>query len=77
MKIEVFVGSNGDWYWHFRAKNGRVTADAEAYASKANAIRAAKAVVKGVMQCCDSGYLVKFSKTRYEPNTDCYEITWQ
>lgn len=46
MHIEIFEGVGG-WYWHFCSK-GRVTADSEAFPSKANALRAAKAVVKGV-----------------------------
>lgn len=52
MHIEVFMGAgstpnNEQWFWRFRSK-GRVTADAEMFPSKANAVRAAKAVVKGV-----------------------------
>lgn len=46
MKIEVWKGKKG-WHWHFRSK-GRVTADSEAFPSKSNAARAAKAVVRGV-----------------------------
>lgn len=75
MKIEVFVDDNNFWYWHFRAKNGRITADAEAYASKANAIRAAKAVVKAVVK--ELNATPQFDRTTYEPNTDCFEITWR
>lgn len=49
MHIEVFLGAGGMWHWHFKNK-GRVTADAEAFPSKANATRAAKSVVAGVLK---------------------------
>ena len=39
--FEYFEGEDGDWYWHFEAANGKVTADgAEGYASKSNVKRA-------------------------------------
>lgn len=43
MHIEIWAGGGVDpcWYWHFKNK-GRITANAEAFYSKANAIRAAK-----------------------------------
>lgn len=49
MKIEVWEGKRGYWYWHFKASNGRVTADSEGFISKGHAMRAAKAVVRGVV----------------------------
>lgn len=50
MQIEVFQGiRKNDWRWHFRNK-GRITADAEAFPTKAHAIRAGKAVVKAVIK---------------------------
>ena len=48
MKIEVWSNSAGAWFWHFVARNGKTVADAESFPSKANAIRAAKACVKGI-----------------------------
>lgn len=48
MHIEVFQNEQKtQWHWHFRNK-GRITADAESFPSKANALRAAKAVVKAI-----------------------------
>ena len=38
---EYFPGKDGQWYWHFEAANGQITADgAEGYASKSNVKRA-------------------------------------
>lgn len=52
---EYFPGSNGDWYWHFEAANGRVTADgAEGYDSKAN-VKRAIANVKALLRTLQSG----------------------
>jgi len=48
MRIEVFHGNDG-WFWHFRNK-GRITADSEAFPTKAHAVRAAKAVVVAVFK---------------------------
>lgn len=48
-RIEVWK-SGKSWYWHFRAKNGRiVSTGGEGFVSKANAIRAAKRVVTVVL----------------------------
>lgn len=46
MHIEVWEG-NGGYFWHFRSRNGKITADSESFPSKGHAIRAAKAVVRG------------------------------
>lgn len=51
MKIEVFEGnSSGVWYWHVVARNGKLVADSEAYNRRADAIRAAKQFVRGVIR---------------------------
>lgn len=53
MHIEVFSdqakreGVPTKWFWHFKNR-GRITADAESFPSKSNALRAAKAVVIAV-----------------------------
>lgn len=55
MHIEVFEGkkigpkSPPRWYWHFASK-GRITADSEAFPTKAHAVRAAKSVVRAVVK---------------------------
>ena len=52
---EYFPGSDGQWYWHFEAANGRITADgAEGYASKSN-VRRAIANVKGLLRSLQTG----------------------
>lgn len=41
--IEYFIGANGDWYWRYRARNGKITCDgSEGYSTKSNAVRAAR-----------------------------------
>lgn len=49
MHIEVYKGE-GDWRWRFKNK-GRVTACGEGHLTRAHAMRAAKAVVVGVLKC--------------------------
>jgi hypothetical protein len=59
MQIEIFetnktphktgCTANRGWFWHFRSK-GRITADSEAFPTKAHAVRAAKAVVTAVVK---------------------------
>lgn len=59
MHIEVFQSAKSAispkapqrWYWHFKNK-GRITAATESFPTKAHAMRAAKAVVKGVLKEC-------------------------
>ena len=41
-KIEVWQGKDRQWYIRLIASNGRISADAEGYTRKADAIRAAK-----------------------------------
>jgi uncharacterized protein YegP (UPF0339 family) len=42
MKLNVYKGGDGDWYWRLVSRNGRVLADgAEGYTRKASAERAA------------------------------------
>lgn len=41
--VEVYPGSDDRWYWRYRSKNRKITADgSEGYASKSNAKRAAR-----------------------------------
>lgn len=53
MHIEIFqlvpIEKEDSWYWHFKNK-GRITADAEAFPTKAHAKRAATAVVTAVFK---------------------------
>lgn len=79
MHIEVFeqermTGGMKSWYWHF--KNGsKITADAEAFPTKANAMRAAKAVVRATIKEF-YGYspTIKFYSTKTP--TGSLRITW-
>lgn len=41
MKITVFQGRDGQWYWNLKARNGQVMAQSEGYTVKGNADRAA------------------------------------
>lgn len=45
MKIEVFKGDKR-WYYHVKARNGKVLLVSESYFSKGNAKRAAKRLGK-------------------------------
>ena len=47
MRIEVFEDIEGAWRWRIRS-NGRITAQGESHTSRADAIRAAKGVVRAV-----------------------------
>ena len=43
MKVEIFKGKNGGWYWHVKARNGRIVqTSGESYLTKWGAKRAAK-----------------------------------
>lgn len=86
MHIEVFQASHAIikpnrkeqivWCWHLKNK-GRIVADGEPFASKGNAIRAAKAVVRGIVKrmswpaANDVRFMSETSKT-----TDKTIITW-
>lgn len=42
-RIDVFMDSGGKWRWRVRARNGQITETAgQSYASRSNALRAAK-----------------------------------
>ena len=42
MKIELFKGKDGQWYWRVRASNGQIFCTSEGYVSYGNAERAAE-----------------------------------
>lgn len=42
--IEVFEGIDGKWYFHGKAKNGKIVADSQGYTRKWSAKRAARRV---------------------------------
>jgi uncharacterized protein YegP (UPF0339 family) len=51
MRVEIIQSKHsGQWYWRFKASNGRIIADAESFPTKANAVRAAKGVVRSVLK---------------------------
>lgn len=52
MHIEVFPNERHQWFWHFKNK-GRITANAEAFPSRANAMRGAKSLVRAVLRRID------------------------
>jgi len=73
MHIEVMKLLKG-WYWHFRAKNGNIVSDAEAFPTKANAMRAAKAVVKAVVKPYGDTSMLVFKTTKVDDNL--FHVTW-
>ena len=44
MKFEVYQGTDGNFYWRLRAKNGETIAQGEGYARKADALKAVKLI---------------------------------
>ena len=38
-RFEIYQGKNKLWYWRFRAKNGRITADTQGYKRSSGAER--------------------------------------
>lgn len=47
--LQIYKGKKGGWYIRIIAKNGKIVADGgEAYASKANAKRAAKRLMSNI-----------------------------
>lgn len=43
--IEYFPGKDAQWYWRYRARNGKISATGgEGYVTKSNAKRAAKRI---------------------------------
>lgn len=74
MKIEVFLDGGNMWRWHFKSK-GRITADAEAFPSRANATRAAKSVVKAVVKCMPLHMLPEFTTDFNKDGS--LTITWR
>ena len=42
MKIRVFQGNDGQWYWSLKARNGQVMAQSEGYTRRQGAMRAAE-----------------------------------
>lgn len=47
-RAELKLGSDGKWYYHRRAGNGRITDPSQGYASQAGARRAAKRDLPGL-----------------------------
>lgn len=49
MRFQYFQGRDEQWYWHLRARNGRIVADgAEGYSTKSNVKRAIKTLRSNV-----------------------------
>jgi uncharacterized protein YegP (UPF0339 family) len=74
MHIEIYLSAADDqWYW--RTKNGgRVTTDAEGYVSKGNAVRAAKAHIKGVFKPVSGSMQVQFTLQKRAENE--FVLNW-
>lgn len=48
-QLEFKKNKRGQWFWHFRAKNGRIVADsAESYSSKAKARQGFRSLAKSI-----------------------------
>lgn len=76
MHIEVFKSElSGQWHWHFKNK-GRVTADSEAFPTKNNASRAARAVVSAVVKEMGGFYMPSFMHAKWVSNRGVWKIEW-
>lgn len=40
MKAHIFKGTNGQWYWHIKGRNGEIVCQSEGYTRRASAKRA-------------------------------------
>ena len=48
-KIEIFRGKNEQWYFRFRADNGKIVAQSEGYKQKQSAHKGIECIQKGVI----------------------------
>lgn len=48
VRAEIWRGTDGQFHWRFKGRNGRTVIDAEAYTTRAQAIRAAKSAIKAI-----------------------------
>lgn len=46
-RLEVFRGKRR-WYWHLQSRNGQIQCPSEGYATKAGAVRGAKAAQRAM-----------------------------
>lgn len=44
MRIVVKQATNGAWFWHLKARNGRILATSETYSSRSKAVKVARRV---------------------------------
>lgn len=83
MKIEVFRSTSlACWYWHVVARNGKLVADSEGYNTKADAIRAAKAFVRGMIRPYAKSFPMsgEYANVLFTMKTDKHNIVtirWQ
>ena len=53
MRIEIYKGRDGRWYWRMRARNGRVVADgSQGYARRRGAWHAVRRLVLLIARGC-------------------------
>jgi uncharacterized protein YegP (UPF0339 family) len=44
MKVCVFKGEDGQWYWHIKSKNNKIICQSEGYQRKGGALKAVKSL---------------------------------
>lgn len=48
-QLEFKKNRRGQWFWHFRARNGRIVADsAESYSSRAMALKGWRSLIRAI-----------------------------
>lgn len=48
MKVEIFKGKKGQFYYHIKSRNGRILCVSEGYTLEKDAYRAARNLIKDV-----------------------------
>lgn len=67
VRIEAFqnLATSQGWFWHIKAANGEIICQGEGHATRANAERAAKGVVRRIIgpSCFINFYRIKDGST--------------
>jgi uncharacterized protein YegP (UPF0339 family) len=48
MKIKIYKGDDGQWYWHIKSPNGKILAQGEGYKRKRSAMNVIKVLKAGL-----------------------------
>lgn len=54
MRIEIWQGKGKLWFWHFKARNGKIVGDSEGFTREGDARRAAQSCVRAIFKRFES-----------------------